>query len=138
MFQEKLAATIGPSYVASFFLGGVIGLTKVPPPKNRRTTKLLLNSYLNNIGKTSASFGNNVGGAIFMYIMVGKFMHFCLEEELEDISVPVQSAVFGGLTGALYKSTRGRRAMALSAVLGASIGSVYSYAWKQGYGKFNS
>ena len=27
MFQEKLSATIGPFYVASFFLGGLIGLT---------------------------------------------------------------------------------------------------------------
>ena len=88
MFTEKLAATIGPSYVAAFFAGGMIGLTKVPPTKNRRTTKLMVNSYLNNIGKTSASFGNNVGGAIFMYIMVGKFMHFLFLEEFDEVSVP--------------------------------------------------
>ena len=88
MFTEKLSATIGPSYVASFFLGGLIGLTKVPPPKARRTTKLMINSYLNNVGKTSSRFGNNVGGAIFMYIMVGKAMNFFFLEELEEVSVP--------------------------------------------------
>ena len=76
MFQEKLSATIGPSYVASFFLGGLIGLTQVPPSRNRRTFKLLCNSYLNNVGKTSARFGNNVGGAILMYITMGKFLNF--------------------------------------------------------------
>jgi hypothetical protein len=27
MFSEKLSSTIGPSYVASFFLGGLIGMT---------------------------------------------------------------------------------------------------------------
>ena len=96
----------------------------------------MLNAYANNIGKTSARFGNNVGGAIFMYIMTGKMMNFFFLEELEELSVPMQSAVFGGLTGALYKSTRGRRAMALSTVLGAGIGSVYAYAWGKGYFRF--
>ena len=88
MFSETLAATIGPSYVSAFFVGGLIGLTQVPPPKNRRTTKLMLNAYFNNIGKTSARFGNNVGGAIFMYLMVGKTINFLFLEELEDVSVP--------------------------------------------------
>ena len=76
MFTEKLSATIGPSYVCAFFVGGMMGLTQVPPPRNRRTTRLLVNSYLNNIGKTSARFGNNVGGAILMYITMGKFLNF--------------------------------------------------------------
>ena len=97
----------------------------------------MLNAYANNIGKTSARFGNNVGGAIFMYLMMGKVMNFIFLEELEDLNYPMQSAIFGALTGALYKSTRGRRAMALSSVLGAGIGSMYAYAWGKGYFKFN-
>ena len=137
MFTEKLAATIGPSYVASFFLGGMIGLTKTPPLKNRRTKRLMINYYVNNVGKTSARFGNNVGGAIFMYIMMGKFMNFLFLEELEDVSVPAQNAIFGALTGAMYKSTRGKRAMVLGSALGASIGSAYAYAWGKGYFRFN-
>ena len=96
----------------------------------------MINSYINSVGKTSARFGNNVGGAIFMYILVGKFMNFLLLEELQGLSVPSQSAIFGGLTGALYKSTRGTRAMGLSTVLGAGMGSVYSYFWTQGYLRF--
>eukprot|EP00355_Strombidium_rassoulzadegani_P001356 CAMPEP_0168613102 /NCGR_PEP_ID=MMETSP0449_2-20121227/3274_1 /TAXON_ID=1082188 /ORGANISM="Strombidium rassoulzadegani, Strain ras09" /LENGTH=138 /DNA_ID=CAMNT_0008653717 /DNA_START=342 /DNA_END=758 /DNA_ORIENTATION=+ len=137
MFTEKLASTIGPSYVFSFFVGGMLGLTKVPPPKSRRTYKLMLNSYINNVGKTSARFGNNVGGCIFMYIMVGKFTNFLFLEELEGVNVPIQNALFGGLTGALYKSTRGRQSMALASVLGASIGSMYGYVWSKGYFRFN-
>ena len=140
MFTEKLAATIGPSYVASFFLGGVIGMTKAPPLRNRRSNKLMINSYINNVGKTSARFGNNVGGAIFMYIMMGKFMNFLFLEEFEEIpifSVPVQNAVFGAFTGALYKCTRGKRAMALSSILGASIGSTYAALWGKGYLRFS-
>ncbi len=76
MFAEKMASVIGPSYVLSFFIGAGIGLTKVPPPKARRTYRLLVNNYLNNIGKTSASFGNNVGAAVFMYLLVGKSLNF--------------------------------------------------------------
>ena len=52
---------------------------------NRR---VMMGLYVNNIGKKSANFGNNVGGAIFMYIMMGKFMNFLFLEEFETISVP--------------------------------------------------
>ena len=86
MFDEKMASLIGPSYVLSFFVGAGIGLTKIPPPKARRTYKLLVNNYLNNIGKTSASFGNNVGASVFMYILVGKSINFVFQEELENFS----------------------------------------------------
>ena len=96
----------------------------------------MINSYINSIGKTSARFGNNVGGAILMYIFMGKFMNFLFLEEFELISVPAQSAIFGGFTGALYKSTRGPRAMVLSSVLGATIGSLYSYAWSKDLFRF--
>ena len=138
MFSETLSATVGPSYVASFFAGGIYGLVKAPPlRKHRRTTKLIVNTYINSVGKTSSKFGNNVGGAILMYIMVGKLMNFMFLEEFEEVSVPAQNAVFGGLTGALYKSTRGRRAMLLGSILGASIGSAYGSAWGRGYFRFN-
>ncbi len=76
MFAEKMASVIGPSYVLSFFVGGAIGLTKIPPPQSRRTYRLLMNNYLNNIGKTSSRFGNNTGAAIFLYLLIGKSLNF--------------------------------------------------------------
>ena len=76
MFAEKMAAVIGPSYVMAFFLGTTIGLTKIPPPQARRTTRLMLNNYLNNIGKTSSRYANNTGAAVFLYLIVGKSMNF--------------------------------------------------------------
>ena len=137
MFTEKLASTIGPTYVISFFFGAALGLTKIPPPKNRRTYKLLLNSYINNVGKTSSRFGNNMGGCILMYLMVGKFANFLFLEEFEDVGIPVQNALFGAATGALYKSTRGRQSMILASVLGATVGSIYGSAWSKGYFRFS-
>lgn len=133
MFAEKFAAIIGPSYVVSFFIGAAIGLTKVPPPKARRTTRLLINNYLNNIGKTSAICGNNVGAAVFMYLVVGKSLSFIFQEELEGIGEGTKSAAFGALTGAIYKSTRGVRPMVLASLLGAGVGSLYNYCWQKGY-----
>lgn len=50
----------------------------------KRSTKLLLNSKLDHIGRTSASFANNVGGAVLMYLMMGKFLNFLFLEEFEE------------------------------------------------------
>ena len=137
MFTEKMASVIGPSYVASFFLGGMLGLTKIPPPKARRTYRLLVNNYLNNIGKTSARFGNNTGGAIFLYLMVGKSVNFVFKEELENVSEVSRSALFGAFTGAIYKSTRGLRPVIFASVLGAAAGSLYAYSWEHGKAYYN-
>lgn len=137
MFTEKMASVIGPSYVASFFLGGLLGLTKIPPPKARRTYRLLVNNYLNNIGKTSARFGNNVGGAIFLYLMVGKSLNFVFKEELENVGEVARSALFGAFTGAIYKSTRGYRPILFASVLGAACGSAYAYSWEHGRAYYN-
>ena len=135
MFAERMASIIGPTYIASFFLGAAIGLTKVPPPKARRTTRLLINNYLNNIGKTSASFGNNVGGAVLMYLIIGKTINHLMKEELEEFNLGenARSALYGAITGCLYKSTRGLRPMIFASVLGAGVGTFYSYAWTKGF-----
>ena len=133
MFFEKMASVIGPSYTLSFFVGGLIGLTKIPPPKSRRTYRLLINNYLNNIGKTSASFGNNVGAAIFLFLILGKSFNFIFKEELENVGESYRSAFYGALTGAIYKSTRGIRPVIFASFLGAICGSVYTLKWQKGY-----
>ena len=92
-----------------------------------------MNNYLNNIGKTSARFGNNMGGAIFLYLLVGKTMSFVFQEELETVGgETAKAAVFGALTGAIYKSTRGLRPILFASLLGSACGSLYTYMWKKG------
>ena len=132
--MEKMASIVGPSYIIAMFGGGFYGLTMVPPPKNRRTTRILLNTYLNNIGRTSSKFANNTAAAVLLYILTGKLINFIFLEELEDFKLDsyMQNAIYGGAAGAIYKSTRGFRPMVLSTVLGAAIGSGYAYAWKNG------
>ena len=132
MFAERMASVIGPSYVGAFFLGGLVGLTQLPPPQARRTYRLMINNYLNNIGKTSSRYGNNVGAAVFLYLVVGKSMNFVMKEELENVSEEARSALFGAMTGAIYKSTRGFRPIIFASLLGAVCGSTYAYAWTKG------
>ena len=135
MFMEKMASIVGPSYVLALFGGGFYGMTIGVPTKARRTTRILLNSYLNNVGKTSSRFANNTAAAVLLYVFTGKLINFIFLEELEDYSLSpgMQNALYGGFAGAIYKSTRGVRPMMLSAFLGAAIGSGYSYAWNNGY-----
>jgi uncharacterized membrane protein YfcA len=133
--MEKMASIVGPSYVLALFAGAAYGLTLVPPSKARRTTRILMNAYLNNVGKTSSRFANNTAAAVLLYVVTGKFINFIFLEELEDFKLnsTMQNSIYGGFAGAIYKSTRGFRPMMLSAVLGASIGSLYSYAWTNGW-----
>ena len=129
-----MAGLVGPSYVIAFVGGGLMGLSQVPPPKSRRTTRLLVSSYVNNIGKTSFRYANNTGAAVLMYLLTGKAIEFIFKEEFEDFHVMEtgKSAIYGAAAGTIYKSTRGFRPMVLSAVLGATIGSTYAYAWQKG------
>lgn len=135
MFMEKMASIVGPSYVLALVGGGFYGLTLGVPPKARRTTRILLNTYLNNVGKTSSRFANNTAAAVLLYVFTGKLINFIFLEELEDFKLSglAQNAIYGGFAGMIYKSTRGFRPMILSACLGATIGCGYSYLWKEGY-----
>ena len=97
----------------------------------------MTSTYLNNVGKVSSKSANNVAAAVFLYLVTGKFINFLFLEELEGASEPLKNAVYGGVTGAVYKSTRGFRPMILGSILGASIGSAYAYAYQQGLFKIN-
>ena len=135
MFTQKVSGVVGPAYIASFLLGGLTGLAHQVPPRARRSFKLKYTSYVDNVSKNASRYGNNTGATVFLFLMTGKFINFLFLEEFEDFNVPevVKTAIFGGATGALYKSTRGRGPMMLGAFLGATIGSAYSYAFQRGW-----
>ena len=85
--MEKMASIVGPSYVFAMIGGGLYGMTMVPPTKARRTTRILLNTYLNNVGKTSSRFANNTAAAVLLYVFTGKLINFIFTEELEDFTI---------------------------------------------------
>ena len=45
-FMEKMASQVGPAYVMAMFAGSVYGGLQIPPAKARRTTRLLINTYI--------------------------------------------------------------------------------------------
>lgn len=60
-------------------------------------------------------------------------MNFVMQEELENVSEEARSALYGAMTGAIYKSTRGFRPIIFASLLGAATGSFYTYAWTKGH-----
>ena len=132
MFAEKMAAVVGPSYVGAFLFGSVYGLTQVPDAKQRRTVRLMANTYLNNIGKTASRFGNNTAAAVFLYILTGKLINHIFLEEFDDFGITerYKNTIYGGVAGAIYKSTRGKRPMIFGSILGAAAGTTYSWLYK--------
>ena len=135
MFAEKMASLVGPSYVIAFFGGGIYGATHVPELRQRRTTRLMVNAYLDNVGKTASRFGNNSAAAVFLYILTGKLINHIFLEEFEDFNIGdrYKNTIYGGVAGAIYKSTRGFRPMCLGALLGATMGTGYAYVYRRNF-----
>ena len=132
--MERMASQVGPAYVLAMAAGGIYGGFQVPPAKSRRTTRLLINTYINNIGKTSSRFANNTAAAVLLYVMTGKMINWVFYEEIEDFGMnkTAQNILYGAAAGALYKSTRGVKPMMLSACLGAVFSLSYHYVWSRG------
>ena len=115
----------------AFGLGMLYGATKTPPKRARRTYRLFLNNYLNEVGKTSSRWANQTAACIFLYLLVGKWINYVFFEELEHLPDYSKAAIYGVFTGALYKSTRGWRAAAFASCLGAATGFSFAYYWEK-------
>ena len=121
-FGEKIAFTVGSSYMAGAFLGAALGLYQsVPVMIKRMPWKLRFNTIFNLLGKNATQFGNAFGAAGFMYYMVGSAVNFVFEDELQDFSNLEKNALCGLITGALYKSQRGIRGTVMGGLVGVAI-----------------
>lgn len=115
----------------AFLVGSVYGVVAGRPQQwKKRSMRLIVNNYVNSIGKTSSRFANSTAAAIFLYLLVGKATYYIFKEELEEYTTEIgRAALYGGLTGGLYKCIYGRYPMLLSSVLGAlfSVGLTYGH-----------
>ena len=82
--MERMASLVGPTFVMAYFGGALYGATISPPNKARRTTRLLINARLNNVGKTGSLFANNAAAGVLLYVITGKLINFLFLEEFED------------------------------------------------------
>ena len=51
-------------------------MTHMPEARVARTKRLMVTSYLNNLGKTASRFGNNSAAAVLLFIITGKMINF--------------------------------------------------------------
>lgn len=136
---ERYKNLIGPSFVAcgvyGFFHGIVEGARTIQ--RANRPFRLIMTSYINVVGKQTSRFANAGGALCLLYSMTRKIINFSLEEELQELNNTQRQAIYGFVTGALFKSTRGLLPSMFSAVLISSFCASFSYFYEKGsFGKW--
>lgn len=76
MFSQQMASLVGPAYVGAFGSGIFWGMTHMPESRIARTRRIMVSTYLDNVGKTATRFGNNTAAAVLLYILTGKMINF--------------------------------------------------------------
>ncbi len=107
----------GICYLAALSVGGTIGLAeglqKNPPSMPPR---LRLNGVLNAVTRRGPFLGNSAGVIAIVYNGINSTIGYYRGKH--DMS---NSILAGGISGAVFKSTRGTRPMAISAAICASV-----------------
>ena len=71
--------------------------------------------------QTGLRYANNAGGAAFIYSLTGMLVFKGFEEELYFMNDFSKNMLIGGVSGALFKSTRGFKAATVGGVVGAGL-----------------
>jgi hypothetical protein len=69
------------------------------------------------VGKHTTRCANAGASITLMYCMLKKIINFIFEEEIQVLSPIQKQFLYGFMTGALYKSTRGWKPMLLAGTL---------------------
>lgn len=116
-WSDDLCYGTGVSYLSALTIGGAWGLAeglqKNPPSMPPR---LRLNGVLNAVTRRGPFLGNSAGVIAMVYNGMNSTIGYYRGKH--DMS---NSIVAGALSGALFKSTRGTRPMAISAAICASV-----------------
>ncbi len=93
-----------------------------------RPKKLLMTTLINNIGKQSSRFANAGASIALLYYFTKQIISYTFDEELQNLNEFQKSLLFGFLTGALYKCSRGLYPALLSGSLTAiASGSIFKF-----------
>lgn len=119
---DKMKNFIGPCYLGGvlfgIFKGTYVG-TRMITFKNR-PKKLIATSMINIIGKNSSKYANAGGCICLLYSFIKQSMNYLFDDDMENLSMFQKQIIFGSITGALFKSTKGYKAMILGATLCSS------------------
>ncbi|OAL47844.1 Tim17-domain-containing protein [Pyrenochaeta sp. DS3sAY3a] len=125
-WSDDLCYGTGVSYVSALGIGGAWGLAeglqKNPPTMPPR---LRLNGILNAVTRRGPFLGNSAGVIAMVYNGTNSIIgHYRGKHDMTN------SVVAGAFSGALFKSTRGTRPMAISAAICASVAGTWAITRK--------
>jgi len=131
--EMGLKNLVGPAFFICGmygFFAGIVQSARTLTFKNR-PKKLIMTSVINTVGKQSSFYANNGASLGLMYCLTKKTLNFLFDEDLQDMSDTGKQAVYGFVTGAIFKSTRGLLPALLSATLLSGFCSGVSYVSKK-------
>lgn len=120
-FTDDLCYGTGITYLSGLTLGGAWGLQEGLRRSNGQAPKLRLNSVLNAVTRRGPYLGNSAGTVAITYNCINSLIGYWRGQH--DAA---NSVVAGGLSGMIFKSTRGVRPMMISGALVASIAGVWT------------
>ncbi|KAJ1429013.1 hypothetical protein B484DRAFT_449594 [Ochromonadaceae sp. CCMP2298] len=120
----RVSFNTGVAWLSGFLGGGAYGFAEGWRNASSPNYKIKMNSILNASSKRGSNAGNALGILVFMHTASVALLDLAEAEKYIDhyLTVPVLSGV---ITGGLYKSTKGPRAAALAAVIGAGASCTY-------------
>ncbi|KAI9027183.1 Tim17/Tim22/Tim23/Pmp24 family-domain-containing protein [Phycomyces nitens] len=121
-WTDDLCYGTGTTYLAGLTLGGAYGMAEgLRKSSGAENAKVRLNTTLNTITRRGPGLGNAVGVVAMLYNGSTAFLDYCQGTH------NVFSSIGGGaIAGAIFKSTAGPRAIAISSAVCAGVGGAWS------------
>lgn len=120
-FTDDLCYGAGITYLTALTIGGAWGLQEGLRRSAGQPPKLRLNSVLNAVTRRGPFLGNSAGVVAITYNCINSFIG-----NLRGRHDAANSVVAGGLSGMLFKSTRGVRPMLISGGIVASVAAAWT------------
>ncbi|CAK7240629.1 MAG: Mitochondrial import inner membrane translocase subunit tim23 [Sporothrix thermara] len=120
-FTDDLCYGAGVTYLTALTIGGAWGLQEGLRRSAGQPPKLRLNSVLNAVTRRGPFLGNSAGVVAIVYNCINSYIGY-----LRGRHDAVNSIVAGGLSGMVFKSTRGLRPMLISGGIVASVAAAWT------------
>ncbi|CAK7265366.1 Mitochondrial import inner membrane translocase subunit tim23 [Sporothrix epigloea] len=120
-FTDDLCYGAGITYLTGLTIGGAWGLQEGLRRSAGQPPKLRLNSVLNAVTRRGPFLGNSAGVVAITYNCINSFIG-----NLRGRHDAANSVIAGGLSGMLFKSTRGLRPMLISGGIVASVAAAWT------------
>ena len=124
-FTDDLCYGTGITYLTALTLGGAWGVQEGLRRSAGQPPKLRLNSVLNAVTRRGPFLGNSAGVVAITYNGINSFIGY--QRGKHDAA---NTVVAGGLSGMLFKSTRGLRPMLISGGIVASVAAAWAVSFR--------